>query len=114
MRLHLFITILMLVVLAMTVTNCLTLQTALELQIDSFTQEMQGQALVLTRQLSGSGYFEHSDDPTVNAVIEQTADMWGGRIQVIIFPWLCCFSLASVCRILFPGKAGRRIWQLQL
>ena len=57
MRLHLFITILMLVVLAMTVTNCLTLQTALELQIDSFTQEMQGQALVLTRQLSGSGYF---------------------------------------------------------
>lgn len=83
MRLHLFITILMLVVLAMTVTNWLTLQTALELQIDSFTQEMQGQALVLTRQLSGSGYFEHSDDPTVNAVIEQTADMWGGRIQVI-------------------------------
>lgn len=45
MRLHLFITILMLVVLAMTITNCLTLQTALELQIDSFTQEMQGQAL---------------------------------------------------------------------
>ena len=42
LRLHLFITILMLVVLAMTVTNCLTLQTALELQIDSFTQEMQG------------------------------------------------------------------------
>ena len=38
---------------------------------------------MLTRQLSGSGYFEHSDDPTVNAVIEQTADMWGGRIQVI-------------------------------
>ena len=42
MRLHLFITILMLVVLAMTVTNCLTLQTALELQIDSFTQENAG------------------------------------------------------------------------
>lgn len=83
MRLHLFITILLLVVLAMTITNWLTLHTALGLQIESFTQEMQGQALVLTRQLSTSGYFEHPDDSTVNTVIEQTADMWGGRIQVI-------------------------------
>lgn len=82
-RISLFIIMLMLGLVPMTVTNWLLLDTAEDVELEDALQEMQGQAVILANQLSSVGYIDNPENESMNMVIDQIADIWGGRIQVI-------------------------------
>lgn len=82
-QISLFITMLFLGLVPMTVTNWILLNTAEDVELEDALNEMQGQAVILANQLSSVGYIDDPDNESMNMVIDQIADIWGGRIQVI-------------------------------
>lgn len=83
MRLHLFFIMLLIGMVPLLLTNWILLDTTMNLEVESATLEMQAQALMLANQMSEVNYISAPDNVMVNTAIEQTADIWGGRIQVI-------------------------------
>ena len=59
------------------------ISSALSKETDNIVGEMQGQVLVLANQLSSDDYISHYADSDMNTAIEQIADIWGGRIQIM-------------------------------
>ncbi len=70
-------------ILPMIVTNRILIATLKESQITARVQNMQSQALILANQLTSTGYMKGEETETMTLVIEETADIWGGRIQII-------------------------------
>ncbi len=55
---------------------------AISKDIDSSSIEMQSQVLIMADQLQSDDYLSHANTSSMNAVIDQIADIWDGRVQI--------------------------------
>ncbi|WP_434311156.1 sensor histidine kinase [Hominifimenecus sp. rT4P-3] len=83
LRVRLFLIMLFLAAMPMVVINVILLISAEEIERNSTVSEMKGQALILANQLSSVDYINNPHNSTMNAVLKQAADMWGGRILIV-------------------------------
>jgi len=83
LRLRLFILMMTMVLIPLIVVHLLFTMLLTGAEINSMVQTMQSQALALADELAADDYFSDPGDERLNAVIDQTAAMWSGRIQVI-------------------------------
>jgi len=83
LRVRLFVVMFLVSILPVLLLGWVLLGTAEEVQMETSTQEMQSQALILANQLSAANYMENPNNQAMDKVIEQIADIWGARIQII-------------------------------
>ena len=96
LRIHIFIFAVLMSVVPMVLTGIALMQTAVSKEIDSSMKEMQGQVLILANQLSASDYLADPSGSAMEPVVEQIADIWGGRIQVMNSH---CYILTDTYRV---------------
>ena len=83
LRAMIFITIVLIAMVPAVSVSWVLIDSVFEREIEYSKSELQGQVLILSNQLSGDDYFSHYTDSGKNSDIEQIADIWGGRIQVM-------------------------------
>ena len=96
LRIHIFIFVVLMSVAPMVITGIALMQTTESKEIDSSMKEMQGQVLILANQLSASDYLADPSGSAMEPVVEQIADIWGGRIQVMNSH---CYILTDTYRV---------------
>ena len=83
LRVRLFLIMLFLACAPFLVINVVMMVSADEIEVETEVSEMKGQALILANQLSTVDYINNPYNATMNAVLKQAADMWGGRILIV-------------------------------
>ena len=83
LRTKLYIIMSVIAIVPTILVSLLIVNSASKKEVENTTSEMQGQVLILANQLTTDDYFTHATDSEMNAVIQQIADIWGGRIQVM-------------------------------
>lgn len=83
LRAMIFISIVLIAMVPAVSVSWVLIDSVFEREIEYSKSELQGQVLILSNQLSGDDYFSHYTDSGKNSDIEQIADIWGGRIQVM-------------------------------
>ena len=80
---RLFILIIVLSTVPLVLTSFFTTKRAMDQEIETTVQRSREQAMILANQLQASGYISVPSNPTINFMLEQVADIWDARIQVM-------------------------------
>lgn len=83
LRLVIAILIVIMSVVPTVLVSLALVNSAISKNVDSSSIEMQSQVLILANQLQTSEYVDNFNSSQMNAVIDQVADIWKGRIQIV-------------------------------
>ena len=80
---RLFILILVLSTVPLVLTSFYYTKKAEDQEIETTVQRSREQVMILANQLQASGYISVPSNPMINFMLEQVADIWDARIQVM-------------------------------
>lgn len=83
MKVRIFFTIILLVMIPITLLRVLTLELYMDYHVDKLTVEITSQAKLLANQVALTGYMEDTSSPVVGAQINQLSTFYDGRVMII-------------------------------
>ncbi len=80
---RLFVILILTGMIPMLTVNFILTRAYLRAEINSSVASMEAEARILVDQMTKSGYFQGNDDAVNNALLDQMAENWNGRIRIV-------------------------------